>query len=85
MDWLRLFGRRPKSSSIARERLKVVISQDRFNFNVDEESMRSLQLEIMQVLSKHFDFQIDAVRMSLKQRGNSYVLTADFPQRRAAE
>lgn len=83
MDWLRLFGRRPKSSSIARERLKVVISQDRFN--VDEESMRSLQLEIMQVLSKHFDFQIDAVRMSLKQRGNSYVLTADFPQRRAAE
>lgn len=85
MDWLRLFGRRPKSSSIARERLKVVISQDRFNFNVDEESMRSLQLEIMQVLSKHFDFQIDTVRMSLKQRGNSYVLTADFPHRRAAE
>lgn len=83
MDWRRLFGRQPKSSSIARERLKVVISQDRFN--VDEESMRSLQLEIMQVLSKHFDFQIDAVRMSLKQRGNSYVLTADFPQRRAAE
>ena len=83
MDWRRLFGRRPKSSSIARERLKVVISQDRFN--VDEESMRSLQLEIMQVLSKHFDFQIDAVRMSLKQRGNSYVLTADFPHRRAAE
>lgn len=83
MNWRRLFGRQPKSSSIARERLKVVISQDRFN--VDEESMRSLQLEIMQVLSKHFDFQIDAVRMSLKQRGNSYVLTADFPQRRAAE
>lgn len=83
MSWRRLFGRQPKSSSIARERLKVVISQDRFN--IDEESMRSLQLEIMQVLSKHFDFQIDAVRMSLKQRGNSYVLTADFPQRRAAE
>lgn len=83
MNWGRLFGRQPKSSSIARKRLKVVISQDRFN--VDEESMRSLQLEIMQVLSKHFDFQIDAVRMSLKQRGNSYVLTADFPHRRAAE
>lgn len=83
MNFRRLFGRQRKSSSIAKQRLKVVISQDRFN--VDEESMRSLQVELMQVLSKHFDFQLDAVRMSLKQRGNSYVLTADFPRRRAGE
>lgn len=77
MNLRRLFGRRPKSSSIARQRLRLVISQDRFD--VDEESMRNLQVELMQVLSKHFDFQMDAVRMSLKQRGDSYVLTADFP------
>lgn len=83
MNFRRLFGRQRKSSSIAKQRLKVVISQDRFN--VDEESMRSLQVELMQVLSKHFDFQLDAVRMSLKQRGNSYVLTADFPRRPAGE
>ncbi len=77
MNLRRLFGRQPKSSSVARERLRLVISQDRFD--VDEESMRRLQAELMQVLSKHFDFHVDEVRMSLKQRGNSYVLTADFP------
>ncbi len=83
MIFRRLFGRKPKSSSIARQRLKVVISQDRFDVN--EESMHSLQLELIQVLAKHFDFQIDAVQLSLKQRGNSYVLTADFPHRRAGQ
>ncbi|RKU31039.1 cell division topological specificity factor MinE [Candidatus Poribacteria bacterium] len=73
-----LFGRKPKSSSIAKQRLKLVITQDRLE-QVDDRVMTRLHHELAEVLAKYFEFSANSVKMNLKQEGNSYILVADFP------
>ena len=75
-----LFGRKPKSSNIAKQRLKLVITQDRLD--VDDRFMTRLHHELAEVLAKYFEFSVNSVRMSLKQEGNSYVLVADIPYKK---
>ncbi len=77
MDFRNLFTRKSKSSSIATQRLQLILTQDRFE--VGEDSMKELQLELTEVLSKYFEFTMNSVRMSIKREGNSYILMADFP------
>ena len=73
-----LFGRKPKSSNIAKQRLKLVITQDRLE-QVDDRVMTRLHHELAEVLAKYFEFSANSVKMNLKQEGNSYILVADFP------
>ncbi len=77
MDFKRLFTRKSKSSSIATQRLQLILTQDRFE--VSEDSMKKLQFELTEVLAKYFEFTMHSVKMSLKREGSSYVLMADFP------
>ncbi len=71
------FNRELTSSKVAKDRLKIIITQDRFD--IDYDTMHGLQEELIAVLAKHFDFADNSVHVSLKNRGNSYVLVADFP------
>ena len=77
MDFKSIFSRKTKSSNIATQRLKLILTQDRFD--VSEDSMKKLQFELTEVLAKYFEFTMNSVSMSLKREGNSYVLMADFP------
>ncbi len=77
MKFMQFFARRTKSNEIARQRLKLVITQDRFL--ADDRDMKKLHHELTEVLAKYFEFTMNSVQMSLKQEGNSYVLIADFP------
>lgn len=72
-----LFGRKPKSNSIAKQRLQLVITQDRSE--IDDGTNTRLLYELTEVLAKYYEFSMNSVQMSLKQEGNSYVLVADFP------
>jgi len=45
-----LFGRKPKSSNIAKQRLKLIITQDRVD--VDDRFMTRLHHELAEVLAK---------------------------------
>lgn len=72
-----LFGRKPKSNSIAKQRLQLVITQDRSE--IDNSTNTRLLYELTEVLAKYYEFSMNSVQMSLKQEGNSYVLVADFP------
>ena len=76
-----LFGRKPKSSSIAKQRLKLVITQDRLD--VDDRMMVRLQHELTEVLAKYFEFSMNSVQVSLKHEGNSCTLVADFPYKKS--
>lgn len=84
MNFIQLFGRRSKSSAIAKQRLKLVITQDRFDV-VNERVVTQLHRELAEVLAKYFEFSMNSVQISLKQQGNSYVLVADFPYRKATK
>ena len=77
MDFRSIFTRRAKSSNVATQRLKLILTQDRFD--VSDDSMQKLQVELTEVLAKYFEFTMNSVKMSLKREGNSYVLMADFP------
>ncbi len=83
MDFKSLFTRKSKSSNIATQRLKLILTQDRFD--VTEDSMKKLQFELTEVLAKYFEFTMNSVSMSIKREGNSYVLMADFPYQEAAK
>lgn len=83
MDLKSLFTRKSKTSNIATQRLKLILTQDRFD--VSEDSMKKLQFELTEVLAKYFEFTMNSVSMSLKREGNSYVLVADFPYQESAK
>ena len=48
------FGRKPKSSSIAKERLKLVLIHDRAGTSPSSDIMNKLRHDIVQVISKYF-------------------------------
>ena len=77
MDFRSIFNRKSRSSNIATQRLQLILKQDRYE--VSEDSMKKLQVELTEVLAKYFEFTMNSVKMSLKREGNSYVLMADFP------
>ncbi len=81
MNLMKLFARKPKSSGVAKQRLKLVITQDRFDAN--NRDIKQLHRELAEVLAKYFNFTMSAAQMSLKKEGNSYVLVADFPYENA--
>ena len=83
MDFKRIFSRKTKTSNIATQRLKLILTQDRFD--VSDDSMKKLQFELTEVLAKYFEFTMNSVSMSLKREGNSYVLMADFPYQKTSE
>ena len=83
MDFKSIFSRKTKSSNIATQRLKLILTQDRFD--VSEDSMKKLQFELTEVLAKYFEFTMNSVSMSLKREGNSSVLMADFPYQESSK
>lgn len=78
---VQLFARKPKSSGVAKQRLKLVLTQDRFD--VSSPDIKRLHHELAEVLAKYFNFTMSAAQLSLRQEGNSYVLVADFPYENA--
>ena len=81
MKFLKIFGRKPKSSGIAQQRLQLVIMQDRVD--IGNHDIKQMHRELTEVLARYFNFTISAAQMSLRQEGNSYVLIADFPYENA--
>jgi cell division topological specificity factor len=75
MGW---FGHR-RSGSRAKERLQLVLIHDRTDLTSAE--LTALKDEMLQVLSRHVDFDADAVQISLEHDGRSQRLVADIPLR----
>jgi len=75
MGW---FGR-GRSGMRAKERLQLVLIHDRTDLTSAE--LTALKDEILQVLSRHVDFDSDLVQISLEHDGRSQRLVADIPLR----
>jgi cell division topological specificity factor len=75
MRWLG-FGRK-KSSQSAKERLQLVLINDRTNLSADE--LTQLKDELLQVISRHVDIDTTAVQIALEHDGRSQRLVADIP------
>ena len=81
-NWLDvLMGRKPKSANAAKERLKMVLINDRTDLTPS--ALEKLKDELMQVISRYVDIDPDTVTIEMTQEGREQRLVADIPVRTA--
>lgn len=81
------FRRRKTSSSVAKERLKLVLIHDRAGTSPSGDIMESMKKDIINVISKYFDVEEELFDVEIKNtrdsKGSSATtLTANIPIRR---
>ena len=79
MSWLNaLFGRRKESSrDIAKDRLQLVIIQDRVNLS--PQLLQTLKGELIYVISKNVEIDEKNMEVNFTQSNRQSRLTADIP------
>lgn len=74
----RLLGRRePSSREVAKDRLQLVLVQDRVNLSPDK--MTELKDELIKIISKYVEIDQNGIDISLTKSGRQSRLTADIP------
>jgi cell division topological specificity factor len=79
MSWLNaLFGRRePSSREIAKNRLQLVLVQDRVNMS--PHLLQTLKDELISVISKYIEIDEENMEVTFTQSKRQNRLTADIP------
>lgn len=75
MEWLT--GQKPKSAGQAKDRLKLVLINDRTDLTPAE--MESMKNELLAVISKYIPIDPNGVNISMAQEGREHRLLADIP------
>lgn len=79
MSWLeRLFGNKPKSAQVAKERLQVIIARERTDESGPADFLPALQQELVAVISKYVRVDQDDIKVSLEKQGNYEVLEVNI-------
>jgi cell division topological specificity factor len=74
----RLFGRRePTSSQIAKERLQLVLVQDRIK--ISPATLDKMKDELITVISRYVEIEADDVRVTFTHTRHQSRLVADIP------
>ena len=73
----RLFGRSHKSASVAKQRLQLVLTQDRTN--ISPETLNLLKDEIVSAISKYIEIDAENVHVAISGDKQGHRLTADIP------
>lgn len=63
----RLLGKKPKTASVARDRLQIIIAQERANRdaeNATPDYLPTLQRELLEVLSKYVKIELQDINIS---------------------
>ena len=76
--WLeRMTGRKPASANQAKERLKLVLINDRTDLTT--QSLESMKNEILAVISRYIEIDSHSVKIAMTQDGREQRLVADIP------
>ena len=75
LDWLT--GQKNKSAGQAKDRLKLVLINDRTDLNPAE--LEALKNELLQVISRYIEIDPSAVSITMSQEGREHRLLADIP------
>ncbi len=74
----RVFGQKqPSSREIAKERLQLVLVQDRFKISPD--TLEKLKDELIRVISRYVEIEADGVQVNFTQTKYQSRLVADIP------
>lgn len=77
LDWLRGRSATKSSSSVAKERLQVILVHDRIS--LPAEKLQAMKEEILAVISKYVSVRGDEVDIALQHRNRSNLLVAEIP------
>jgi cell division topological specificity factor len=76
--WLeRMTGKRTSSANQAKERLKLVLINDRTDLTT--QALESLKNEILAVISRYIEIDSRSVKIAMTQDGREQRLVADIP------
>ncbi|MFQ6039673.1 MAG: cell division topological specificity factor MinE [Candidatus Poribacteria bacterium] len=77
-DWItNLIRKEPKSKTVAKNRLKLILIQDRTL--VEPDILEGIRDELVDVLSKYFEFEQAGVEMELHRENESLAFIASVP------
>jgi cell division topological specificity factor len=80
LEWLT--GQKNRSAGQAKERLKLVLINDRTDLS--PEQLESLKNELLDVISRYIEIDPVAVNITMAQEGREQRLLADIPLKPAA-
>ncbi len=69
-----LFGRKPKTATVARDRLQIIIAQERAQEGQTPDYLPTLRKELLEVLSKYVNVSLDDIRISQEKQDGLDVL-----------
>jgi cell division topological specificity factor len=78
LKFLRLFGSRPASASVARERLQILLAHERGVLGQQPELLSRLREEILAVVSRHVALDPDKVIVKMERGKTVSTLEVDI-------
>lgn len=84
LSWL--FGSKPKTAVVAKERLQLIIAHERSGAS-PADFLPALQKELVDVISKYVRISADDIRVNLEKQGNLEVLEVNIvlPEHKAEQ
>ncbi|MCQ9327344.1 MULTISPECIES: cell division topological specificity factor MinE [Neisseria] len=81
-----LFGRKNKTAAVARDRLQIIIAQERAKEQAPD-YLPTLQKELLEVLSKYVHVSLEDIRISQEKQNGLDVLELNItlPEQKKAE
>ena len=81
-----IFGNKPKTAAVAKERLQLIIAHERNGQASNKDFLPDLQKELIAVISKYVSVNADDIKVSLEKQGNYEVLEVNIvlPEARTA-
>jgi cell division topological specificity factor len=73
-----IFGSKPKTAAIAKERLQLIIAHERNSGTGTPDFLPALQKELMAVISKYVSVNPEDIKVSLEKQGNFEVLEVNI-------
>ena len=73
-----IFGNKPKTATIAKERLQLIIAHERNDQSNKADFLPALQKELIAVISKYVSVNPDDIKVSLEKQGNYEVLEVNI-------
>jgi cell division topological specificity factor len=74
MGFLDYFKTKPKSASLAKDRLSIIVARERAGAKSGQDYLPQLQQELLQVLAKYEHIDLDQVSVAVDRHGDTEVL-----------
>lgn len=85
MDLLSIFKRRPSSANVAKERLRIIVAQER-STRGGPDYLPVLRAELLHVIRKYVNVDVEAIQVNFEREAGQEVLelSVALPERQAA-